>query len=145
MAYCTKDQVASEAKIAVSFSGATTPTSTKVDEIIAEVDAEIDAKVGRKYTLPIVGAATALILRAISIALVTERVREIMEVKTGSDKLDQNPAASTARDARKRLDAIAEGTFPLAQEVLASSSDGVRSYAVSNDLCPVMKKGVEQW
>lgn len=146
MSYATSAQIASEAKLAkADFGSDTMPTKAKVEEIIAEVEAEFDAKVGRKYTVPLTSSAGILIARSIVIALVVERVREIMEVKTGTEKEEQDPAAKTASGARKRLDQIVSGDLPLSGESLLSSSDGVRSYAVDNGTEPVLRKGCDQW
>lgn len=146
MSYATSAQIASEAKIGrADFSTETLPTKEKVEEIIAEVEAEFDAKVGAKYETPLTSDSGTLIARAIVIALAVERVREIMEVKTGTDKEEQDPASKTAKNARARLDQIMSGAIPLREETLRSSSDGVRSYAVDNGTEPVLRKGCDQW
>lgn len=146
MAYATSAQIASEAKIGkADFGSDTMPTKAKVTEIIAEVEAEFNAKVGRKYTTPVTSADGILIARSIVIALVVERVREIMEVQTGTEKEEQDPAAKTASGARKRIEQIVNGELPLSGETLVSSSDGIRSYAVSNGNVPVFDREVDQW
>lgn len=148
MAYATKAQIASEAKIGRDFGSDTLPTADKVDEIIAEVEAMINATIGRKYTVPVTGAANLLIVRSISIALCTERVRAIMDssepIEDGKPDPSKNQKA-LARDARGRLKAIVDGDLPLAGMSLVASYDGIRSYAVSNGCEPVLKRGVEQW
>lgn len=146
MAYVTKAQVAEEAKVDGGFSATTLPSATKVDEIIAEEEAKINAQLGRKYTLPLVGASSILIARGISLAFVTERVKAIMEVSGLGAEKDQKSTGKTAADrARSTLQEIEEGSIPLSEEVLRSSTDGVRSYAVTNGTEPVFEKGCDQW
>ncbi len=148
MAYATKAQIASEAKIGREFGSDTLPTADKVDEIIAEVEAMIDAAIGRKYTVPVTGAANLLIVRSISIALCVERVRAIMDASEPIEEGKPDPSKNQkmiAKDARGRLAAIVSGELPLAGMGLLSSSDGIRSYAVSNRIEPVLRRGVDQW
>lgn len=147
MAYATKAMLASEAKIGTEFSTATLPTAAKVDEIIAEVEAEIDARIGRKYTLPVAGEANLLIVRSISIALCVERIRAIIDSAAPVEEGKPDPSAvqkSLAKGARARLQEIVDGSLPLSMD-LRSSTDGIRSYAVSNGYEPVLKRGKVQW
>lgn len=142
MSYCTAVQVASEAKV-TEFTTATMPTLAKVEELIAEADAEINAAISCKYVTPLAVAADLLVVRSISIALVVERVREILEVKTGSEEVSQDPAAKSAQGARGRLQKIVDGRLKLSA-VLASTSDGVSSAGRTSTQC-VFKVGVDQW
>lgn len=155
MAYATAAQVASEAKISNGFHDApvapstipaTNPTATKVGEIIAEVEAMIDARISRKYRIPLTVSGNQVLMRGISLALCVERVREIMEVKTGAANVEQQQWKTTADVARKNLERIVLGEIPLAGEALAAAAgDGVRSYAKDSGQTPFFKKGCEQW
>lgn len=151
MAYVTKAQLGEECKLrlladSTYFSTTTTPSLAKADEIIAEEEAKINAQIGRKYTLPLVGANSLLILRGISLALCAERVRNIIEVAgMGTEKEQKATGISAGDRARKTLNEIEDGTFPLTEEVLLSSTDGIRSYAVDNGNRPIFKKGIDQW
>lgn len=145
MAYVTIDQVAQECRIQGGFTAETLPSSTKVAEIMAEEEAKVDAKIGMKYSVPVAAAASLLIVRRISLALIAERVREIIEVRGAGDKTDQKPGTSSADRARKELSDIEDGDLPLTGETLLSSTDGVRSYAVAHSKEPVFEKGKDQW
>lgn len=147
-AYVSTTQLAAEAKIGGAFSDAapaTNPNATKAAEIIAEIEAKINARISRKYVLPISQVEPLALLRGISLALCVERVREIMNVRTGTNNVDQIAAKTTADLARKDLERIVNGEIPLIGEVLASSGDGVRSFAVTAGDTPLFQRGVDQW
>lgn len=149
MAYATKTQVAEEAKVNGGFSATTLPSATKVDEIIAEEEAKIDVAVGKVYTLPLVAAASLILMRSISVALCAERVKGITEVSGLGPENDQRSTSKSGADrARKMLEEIEAGTFPLAGEVALSSSGGI-GFQTGSDDCddsePVFKKGCDQW
>lgn len=145
MAYATALQVAAEAKLSGGFSEVTNPTATKAAEILAEVEAKLNARLSLKYTMPASQAANILLLRGIVLALCVERVREIMEVRSGAASVEQIQWKTTADTARKDIDAIVAGTLPLPGETLASSYDGVKSNAVTSGAKAVFKKGCQQW
>jgi hypothetical protein len=146
MAYATSAQIASESKIGLAdFTTSTLPTLAKVEEIIAEVEAKMNAIVGRRYTTPVTGDDPLLIMRGISIALCTERVREIMAVKTGKPKEEQTPGGYSPAHARKDLERIALGELPLAGETKVDSTDGIRPTVAPCGHETVFKRGCDQW
>lgn len=145
MAYATVAQVAAEAKISTGFNVDTSPTNTKVEEIIAEVEANVNARISSKYRMPATQASNILVLRGIVLALCVERVREITEVKTGAANVEQMSWKTTADTARKDIDRIVAGTMLLSGETLGQVHDGVQSHAMTSGQKPFFKKGCEQW
>jgi phage gp36-like protein len=145
VAYATVDLIAAEAKVSSGFSDNTNPTEDTVDAIIAQIEAKLDARISRKYSLPLVDANAILIMQGISIAFCVERVREIMEVRTGSPTVEQMAAKTSADYARRDLERIVSGELPLPNTTLASSYDGVKSNNLTTGQAPFFKVGCDQW
>ena len=152
--YVSLVQLAAEAKISGGFNdysagppivNATNPGQTKAGEIIAEVEGKLNAKISLKYQLPITQAANIALIRGIGLAIMVERVREIITVKTGAANVEQIAAKTTADLARKDLVDLVSGMLPLPGESLVSSADGVRSYAVDHAKRPQFDRYRTQW
>lgn len=149
MAYSTNAQVASEFKD-ITFGGSTPLTDTEVDRFIEEADAFINAKISKRYSTSITEVGNPIsfaILRNISIWLVAERVREIMQVKGISvEQLKQGARVPAGRkEAMKMLEEIAGGKLDLSDATLADSDDRIASFNVDNDIEHSFKRNVEQW
>lgn len=144
MAYTTEARVESEFKD-VNFTATSAVTSTDVAGFIEEADAEINATLSGKYLTPITGTESLLVVRQISTWLVADRVRYILRVKTGDEGLRQGAPESYGRLAREMLQKLVKGTLKLNDAMLASTSDGVRSFAVDESLEHTFKKSVDQW
>ncbi len=149
MAYATNAQVASEFK-SITFSSSSTVTNTEVDRFIDEADAEINSVISGKYVVPIVqvdSPESFKIVRMISIWLVADRVRQIMQVKPISfSNVEQGTRPSnSAAAARKLLEKIRTGGIELDDAELASINQGFRSFSIDDDLEHTFKKGVDQW
>ncbi len=151
MAYSTNAQVASEFK-SIAFSGTTSVTTTEIDRFITEADEVINSRIGLKYSLTddITLALNPLsfpILRQISIWLVADRVREIMQVKDiGDDRIKQGARApNSAARADKMLNQIVDGTLLLRDVDLNTTHDGFKSFATDEGLEHQFKKNVDQW
>jgi len=144
MAYSTQPQVEGEFKD-VTFTASTPVTDSDVARFIAEADAEIDSKIGRKYVVPVTGATSIILLRMISVILVSERIKKILAVKTGDSKIDQDAETSKEKTARKMLDQIVKGEMLLSDATAVSSGGGVRSYTYENDIEPEFDVTQDQW
>lgn len=149
--YATNAEIAAEFKSLV-VSTTTLVTTANVDSWRDEAFAEINAKVGVRYTTPIASATSPeafKILRRIEIDLVAPRVRAKMAVSTGAPALSQDtrpgPDTDTARSARKRLDEIRDGGFPLPDATAVSSENGVSSFAAESCEENFYEKGKDQW
>lgn len=145
MAYCTSAQVTAEFKdLPVTVNSSI--TEAKIDRFIEEADAEIDGQLGLKFETPIAGATALIIMRKISILLVTARIKEILQVKTAVEDVNQDGRAGSLRkQAQAMIDKILKGTLALPGATLLSTAGGVRSFAVDEDLEHTFKKGESQW
>jgi hypothetical protein len=143
MAYSTNSDIQSEFKNLTYTSGGI--SSSEVDNFILEEDAFIDGIVGRKYETPVTGTYSLRILKTISIQLVVSRIKRILAVKTGRPELDQDSSSNLFAMAKTKLDDIAEGRLILSDATLARSSDGVDSFAVSDDIKHIFKRDQDQW
>jgi len=144
MAYCTTANVQSEFKD-ITFSASTSITSTEISDFIDQADAEINGRVGLVYVTPITGSIALLIIKSISIGIVTQRVKDILAVKTGNPDVEQEGRTNSAIAARKMLDEIVSGKMLLTDAVKRSSGDGVKSYTSINNIEHVFEKETNQW
>lgn len=146
MAYCVESDVKAEFKNLEYDSS--TITAAKVSEIISQEEAVINAKIGLKYSTPVVLAdspESVKILKMVSIWKSYQRVKDILKVQVGTDKLSQIAPDDKREAASKMLKEIVDGELPLPDATLAAASDGARSYVVDESEEHVMEKGVEQW
>lgn len=127
MAYCTQAQIESEFK-SMTFSATTPVTDTDITRFIVEADAKIDSKLAVKYTTPITGANSLIVVRTIAIKLIKHRIERIINVKTPSAAGNQGEETSLLDEAEKELDDLAKGMAVLTDATLATSADGVKSY-----------------
>lgn len=144
MAYSTESQVEGEFKN-IDFTSTTAVTSDDITRFIAEADALIDAKVGLKYAVPITGAASLLIMRYCSIQIVADRVRKILEVKTGESDKDQDEKENEFKNAESIINRISKGELVLSDATLANSHDGIKDYVYANSIEPDFSVTSEQW
>lgn len=147
MAYCVASDVTSEFK-RVDFSLANSAVTTaEVTEFISQADQFIDSKIGLKYEVPVTGANSLKILKQISIYLVAYRIKRILEVKVATpDPNAQDVQNQNLRQiALDMLKDIVDGLLLLSDATLASSGNGVGSYAYSNDQVAQFDRDTEQW
>lgn len=146
MAYCSTTEVAAEFK-ALTFSASTEVTSTECTRFIDEASDLIDAYIASRYAVPVTGGSKALnVLKMVAIGLVACRVQDILEVRTGTPKTDQDlKRPDICKNAMPMLKAIQSGAITLLDATLASSTDGVRSYNSENDVEPYFDRDCVQW
>lgn len=148
MSYSVYGDVAAEFK-SMTFSSTSAVTDTQVTEFIAQADAIIDGRIGLKYTLPVTDTAGLKILKAISIAIVSDRVRDIMKVMTGQAETSQQArprgGSTVPAGPYQMLKDIIEGNLKLGNQALASTVDGISSGTIVDDVCPVFDADLVQW
>jgi len=150
MAYSTTDQVASEFK-SIDFGAASSVVVTaEVTRFIEEADAEIDSQIGQKYVVPIDSTnhpESFKIVRMLSIWLVADRVRQIMEMKNiAPEAIEQGVRVpNSAKMAREMIKKIVQGKMTLSDAELVSAANGVRSFSVDNSEEHTFQKNVDQW
>lgn len=145
--YCSTTEVQEEFKD-ITWGTGTAIAAARVTRFIQEASAYIEGKIGLIYTTPISSTASpkaTLVIKAICIALVADRVRKIMNVKTGSATDSQKASGEAKMDPEKMLQDIVEEKMLLSDASKVSSRDGVQSYASVNALEQTFQKGVKQW
>lgn len=146
MAYCTEAEVTTEFKdIDFTLTGAAVVTAD-VTSFIAQAGAEMDSILSARYSVPVTqGASAMLLLKQICIWLVSQRIKDIVEVKNVRDESDQDVKTNVGSTARKMLAKIVSGEMKLIGADLASSAQGVKSYVSANNVDRQFKKDEEQW
>lgn len=143
-AYCTYADVSGEFK-SLSFSLTSLVTSSQVTQFITEASAYMDSKIGQKYVVPITGTTSLIIMKTISIYIVCDRVRKILEVKTGDAGKDQAGDKGETEMANAMINDIVKGDLNLIDSTLASSVDGVESYTYDNSTSTTFDVGTASW
>lgn len=146
MAYAEVADIQTEFKdIAFDDDGSAVVTES-VENFIDQAGSEIDARLSVRYIVPVTESSSALLLlKQICIWLVSERIRDITEVKNVRPESDQDVKISTAARARKMLNDIANGDIPLIGATMVTSADGVTSYVSANNIPREWKKQDTQW
>lgn len=144
MAYSTNADVASLFK-GLTFSSDTNPTDTEVDSFITEADQLIDAKVGTRYSTPVTGTNSLIVLKTISKYLVAADVQQILKVKSGGEKANQESHRDFRKVAMGLLKDIQEGCLLLSDATARSTGQGVKSFNVDCDIQHTFKRNTDQW
>ncbi len=143
-AYAVYGDIASEFKQG-SFTASSIVTSTQVTQFITEASAYMDGRISNKYSTPITGTASLIILKTICIMIVADRVRKILEVKTGDSNKDSNASKGEKGQAEKMLDMIVKGDLPFLDSTLASSDDGSKGYTYDNSVATSFNVESDSW
>lgn len=149
MAYATASDIASEFKN-LEISATTTITTDEVNEFADQISKMIDSYVGKRYLVPLTSGSNPIsfsILKMICIQLVANRVKGILRIRTGSEKLDQETRASlpTNNQLKDYLGQIASGDVLLSDAELASSDAGFASYSLANNIEGFFDTKKQQW
>lgn len=149
MGYCeTADIKADFKKITFDSESAITPAS--LAEWIVQESNYIDARVGLRYVVPIDKTTypeAFSLLKRIAIFRVSERVRSVIEVKTGTTQKDSDEKAQKnfVRTPNDDLDLIVKGLLLLKDVPLISANAGVNSFNVDECVSHVFDVRKQQW
>lgn len=149
MGYCTASEVASDFKN-INFNASSSVTQSEVEAFIDQESAFVNDMISNKYKTPVGSSESPnsyLTLKRITIALVADRVRHVIEVKTGRELNDQETKGhiSMSRDPQKDLRAIRDGKMRLLDAVPIDNV-GFDSGLISEDDCDTtFKVDGEQW
>lgn len=144
MAYCETTDVAEEFK-SIKFDSPNAIKTTQVERFIEEADALINVTLGSKYLIPITGTNALILMRQISLSLVAQRIKDILQVKTADDSKQDTRPDFNKFDPMKMLKALASGSITLTDAVLSSSTDGIKSFNVDNGEEHTFLKNTDQW
>jgi len=150
MGYCTVDDIKADFKgLQISSSG-TAVTIAEAEEIISQVSNYIDGRIGLRYVVPVVAATyveAGSILKMIATFMAGERIKNIIEVKTGVSQLDSEgkQIIDSIRSYKNDLKMIAEGYLLLKDVPLKASASGVSSFNSDNCVEHVVDVTKQQW
>ena len=146
MSYCEVEDVQKEFK-SIAFDETNSAVVTdSVQEFIDQASAEMDAKLSVRYIVPVTASDSALLyLKQICIWLVSQRVKDICEIKNVRVESDQDVKVDTAARARKMLNEIVQGDVPLIGATETSSASGVQSFVSSSGFQRTWRRGEDQW
>lgn len=150
MAYCTVDDIKADFKsIEIEDSG-TTIITADADEMIAQESSYINGRIGVKYVTPIdldADTDAMRILKRICLFRCGERVKNILEVKTGATQMDsdQKQPRNIARTPNDDLDLIVKGLLLLEGATLRGSAQGVSSFNSDNCIGHTIDVTRQQW
>lgn len=145
--YCSEDDVKAEFK-SLTIDTDTNISTADVASFIVQSNALIDSYVSKRYLLPIDTSADGFqVLKMISISIVAERIRAIMEVKQ-STSTTANQSVRRLYDAKtimQMLKDIVSGDMSLVGCTQLQSGGGLYSENAANDVQPVFRKDVTSW
>lgn len=127
----------------VDFSANTKLTAAKVAEFITGNSAYIDGRIAAKYTVPITGTASLLVVKKICEYLTIAECNAVLLAGLG-DRGEGNYPIDYNKRALEMLDRIESGELDL-PDATAASSDDFYSDNYENDREFTMKKGTRQW
>lgn len=150
MGYCTVEDLKSDFKSIEIEATGTKVTIAEAEEIIEQVSSYINGRIGVKYVVPVSLSDTTdamRILKQISIFLAGERLKNILEIKTGETQLDseQKQSRNIARTPKDDLDLIVKGLLLLPGATLAGAAQGVSSFNSDNCVGHQMDVTRQQW
>jgi hypothetical protein len=146
MAYSTITQIQMEFK-SITISATSPITINMVNEFIKQTDQFIESRIGLRYIVPITGSSSLTLIGMISLTLVAERIKRIIEVKGEDPSKNQTPGRTKREQwALDLLEKIAKNEFILPDAPLLKQSDGVQSYTSSTStFVPVVDIERRQW
>jgi phage gp36-like protein len=150
MTYSAVTDIENELKN-TTFSSTSIVTSTAVSDFISQADATIDMYLSKRYSLPITDATALIVLKNISIDIVTFRVAKILDLKKSGSIPDNHVVQDITngdayKESMRKLVAIRDGVMDLIGETAITPQSSLSSLQYENsDLVPFFQKGVDQW
>lgn len=145
MSYCQTSDIKADFG-EIEFSSTSKVTSDKVVELIASESNYIDSYLYSKYIVPIIEANSPLafsLLKRICVFRVSDRIRDILEIKTGNSKNDQD-VKGTSRTPDEDLKKIIDGKLNLIDAQFRTTDDGL-SFGVPDAIPFPFDLQKQQW
>lgn len=141
MAYATYTDVQSEFK-QIDFTASNSVLSTtEVAEFITQEEALLDGEVSQIYEIPVTGSQSISMMKMMTILMVKARIVDILAVKVGTSSPEQGSSGDALRTrVEKMLEKIKKKTLLLPDATLLSSTGGIKSYNVDNDITPLFER-----
>lgn len=149
MGYCAKKDIEADFK-GIEFSDTTAVKPSELNEWILQESNYIDARIGLRYVVPIDESSypeAFSILKRIATFRVSERVRNVIEVKNGvtQKESEEKYKKNEVRTPNDDLDMIAKGLLLLKGVPLLSKDSGVSSFNVDTCQENVFDVSKQQW
>lgn len=152
MTYATQANITSEMK-GIVFDTTSQVKAADIAEFLEQADAMIDMYIGQRYTLPIAGSKSLLILKKIAIDLVVCRVNKILDLSKSNpipaDGVVQDITEGSAyRESMKLLMAIRDNKADLPDTASTSETAGLASFhtePANIDIVPTFDRELQQW
>lgn len=139
--YCCVSDVASEFRD-ITFDDNSVVTKAEVNEFISRQSAIIDGILSTKYTVPITGTISLIIMKELCALMVAGKVDRILRLRTGEK--GQNSGRDFAKEAKDIMDKLLKDVLVLS-DADAKNQSRITSYNVANSIEPVMEKETDQW
>lgn len=146
MSYCAISDIVADFSNSVVFDSDSKVTDAQVTEYIESESNYIDSYIASKYKVPVLevdSPSAFAMLKRICIYRVSDRVRNILEVKTGDTNLDQDTKGQS-RTPTNDLKLIIDGKLSLIDAPLATTDDGL-SFGVTSDAYKPFNLNTQQW
>lgn len=144
--YCQLSDIQADFANSVEFTASSKVTLTDVDNLIQSESIYIDSSICAKYQVPVVEVDSPkafALLKRICIFRVSDRIRNILEIKTGNDDISQD-VKGESRSPSDDLKKIIDGKLRLIDALVASVDDGV-AYGVRDEAYAPFKLNEDQW
>ena len=144
--YCQLSDIVADFANGVEF---TTTSKVKLSEVESYIESEsnyIDSAIASKYQTPVIKATSPKafdLLKRICIYRVSDRVRNILEIKTGNDDVNQD-VKGQSRNPNADLKLIIDGKLKLIDAIIATPDDGV-SFGIRDEAYAPFKLNEDQW
>jgi phage gp36-like protein len=145
--YCEKQDVINDFK-SLTVSDTSIITNHKLDDIIEEESNYIDSYISQRYVIPITSPKARNILKRICVFRVSERIKNIIEVKSNATQVNSEEKNSNTyvRTPNHDLVDIAKGKMLLIGATLKSNDLGVKSFtSKKSGTCAFFDVNKQQW
>jgi len=144
MAYALATDVQSEFR-KLDVSGSTSVNSTEINTFIEQADAFINAKLYDYYVTPITGVESLKIIKMICVWLVADRISNILRMSKGTEASKKDGTYSSyKKQAMNMIDDIQKDKLKLT-DASAKGDSSPTSFAVQNDIDPIIERDTDQW
>ena len=147
MSYCATTDIQSEFKN-ITIGSATRVTTSEVEEFILQADNVINSRLSTILTTPVGSAASPnmfSVCKRLSTMLVVNRLKSILEIKTGSEKTDTEKPENLETKALDEIDEIIIKRQILDGVRLSTGSYGISDYNNTNDITQTFDVTTDQW
>lgn len=145
--YCSQTDIEADFKD-ITFDADSTVSNADLALFITSESNYIDSYISAKYVTPVIMANSPLafeLLKKICIFLVSDRVKSVLEIKTGNVGVDQKiKAQSSTRKPIADLDRIVDGKLRLIDCQIASSDDGL-AFGITDSSYKPFSLNKQQW